>query len=82
MRKIRALFVAALTVVMTVGTVRVSIAQNTTPTAAHSTAIPNVAVGPQYDTTHVYVAPEDFDRFVASLLATFGGTAAKRGLPL
>jgi len=28
----------------------------------------SVAVGPQYDTTHVYVALEDFDRFVASLL--------------
>jgi hypothetical protein len=41
---------------------------------------PNVAVGPQYDTTHVYVAPEDFDRFVASLLATFGGTASKQGV--
>lgn len=80
MRKIRAFLVAALTVVMTVGTVRVSIGKNTTPTAAHSTAIPNVAVGPQYDTTHVYVAPEDFDRFVASLLATFGGTAAKKGV--
>ena len=39
-----------------------------------------VAVGPQYDTTHVYVAPEDFDRFVASLLATFGGTTTKRGV--
>src|ERR1700686_1356254 len=38
-----------------------------------ATATPNVAVGPQYDTTHVYVAPADFDRFVASLLATFGG---------
>jgi hypothetical protein len=25
---------------------------------------------PQYDTTHVYVAPEDFDRFVESLIAT------------
>jgi len=40
----------------------------------------NVAVAPQYDTTHVYVAPEDFDRFVASLTATFGGTTAKRGV--
>jgi hypothetical protein len=40
----------------------------------------NVAVGPQYDTTHVYVAPEDFDHFVASLLATFGGTTSKRGV--
>src|SRR3984885_10674166 len=39
-----------------------------------------VAVGPQYDTTHVYVAPEDFDRFVTSLIATFGGTATKQGV--
>jgi predicted enzyme related to lactoylglutathione lyase len=37
-------------------------------------------VGPQYDTTHVYVAPEDFDRFVASLIATFGGTTTKQGV--
>lgn len=40
----------------------------------------NVAVGPQFDTTHVYVAPEDFDRFVASLIATFGGTTTKQGV--
>lgn len=37
------------------------------------------AVGPQYDTTHVYVAPEDFDGFVASLTATFGGTSTRKG---
>jgi hypothetical protein len=30
-------------------------------------------VGPQYDSTHVYVALEDVDTFVASFLATFGG---------
>ncbi len=36
---------------------------------AAATEAPNVAVGPQYDTTHVYVRPEDFDRFVASLVA-------------
>ncbi len=41
---------------------------------------PSVAVGPQYDTTHVYVAPTDFDRFVASLIATFGGTTSKQGV--
>jgi len=41
---------------------------------------PEVAVGPQYDTTHVYVAPKDFDRFVASLIATFGGTTTKQGV--
>lgn len=41
---------------------------------------PTVAIGPQYDSTHVYVAPEDFDRFVASFIATFDGTASKRGV--
>jgi hypothetical protein len=45
------------------------------PAAATS----DYAVGPQYDTTHVYVAPGDFDRFVASLIATFGGTATTKG---
>lgn len=40
----------------------------------------NFGVGPQYDTTHVYVRPEDFDRFVASLVATFGGTTTKQGV--
>src|SRR5690242_436679 len=39
-----------------------------------------IAVAPQYDTTHVYVAPEEFDRFVASLTATFGGTTTKQGV--
>ena len=32
-----------------------------------------IGVGAQYDTTHVYVAPEDVDKFAASFLATFGG---------
>ena len=41
---------------------------------------PAVAVAPQYDTTHVYVAPEDFNRFVASLIATFGGKASPQGV--
>lgn len=43
-------------------------------------ADPNFGVGAQYDTTHVYVQPEDFDKFVASLLATFGGIATKQGI--
>src|SRR5262249_21504079 len=38
----------------------------------------NIAVAPQYDTTHVYVAPENFDRFVASLIATFRRPATKQ----
>jgi len=40
-------------------------------------AAPGLAVGPQYDTAHVYVAAENFERFVKSFVATFGGTAAK-----
>jgi predicted enzyme related to lactoylglutathione lyase len=37
-----------------------------------------VAIGPQYDTTHVYVAPSDVDKFVASFLGTFGGQSTKQ----
>src|ERR1700691_2538326 len=39
-----------------------------------------VAVGAQYDTTHVYVAPGDFDAFVTSIVATLGGKASKRAV--
>src|SRR6202008_4292809 len=67
MRLIRAL---SLTILLIVGTVPGAVGQQTA----------NVAVGRQYDTTHVYVAPEDFDRFVASFLATFGGTTSKQGV--
>lgn len=55
--------------------------QSAPSVAAQTTrALPNVAVGPQYDTTHVYVAPDQFDRLVSSLLATFGGTTSKQGV--
>jgi predicted enzyme related to lactoylglutathione lyase len=40
----------------------------------------NVAVGAQYDSTHVYVAPADMDAFVASFTATFGGQPSKRSV--
>jgi hypothetical protein len=40
--------------------------------------VPSVAVGAQYDTTHVYVAPEDVDSFVKAFLGTFGGTSTKQ----
>jgi predicted enzyme related to lactoylglutathione lyase len=41
-------------------------------------AAPQLGVGAQYDTTHVYVAPEDVDKFVASFLSTFGGKSTKQ----
>ncbi len=40
--------------------------------------LPTVAVGSQYDTTHVYVDPADVDRFVESFIRTFGGQATKQ----
>lgn len=40
----------------------------------------SVAVAPQYGTTHVYVAPDQFDRFVASVVATFGGRTSPQGI--
>src|SRR6476646_9120588 len=70
MRLTRALSATAFTILLIIGTVRVDVGQQT--------ATPNVAVGPQYDSTHVYVTPDDFDRFVASFLATFGGTTSKQ----
>lgn len=39
-----------------------------------------LAVDPQYDTPHAYVAPEDFDRFTDSSVATFGGNKSKQGV--
>lgn len=49
------------------------------PQAAHAAGA-RIAVGSQYDSTHVYVKSEDFNRFVSSFLATFGGTASKQGV--
>jgi predicted enzyme related to lactoylglutathione lyase len=36
-----------------------------------------VAVGAQYDSTHVYVAPGDLEAFLKSFAATFGGQPSK-----
>jgi hypothetical protein len=43
-----------------------------------SKSVPVIAVGPQYDSTHVYVAPEDVDAFVKAFLGTFGGQSSKQ----
>src|SRR5271170_7928732 len=78
MRKTRAL-VAAVTTLLVVG--YVGLLSSPTPAFAESArATSDVAVGAQYDTTHIYVAPADFDTFVASLIATFGGKTSKEGV--
>ena len=55
------------------GTVPQAMARDAVPATASQ-----IGVGAQYDTTHVYVAPQDVDRFVASFLATFGGQSTKQ----
>jgi len=77
MRIIRAL-AAAVTVLLVIGCIALFF--GTAAMAETTTGTPDLAVGPQYDTTHVYVAPIDFDRFVTSLIATFGGAASKKGV--
>ena len=78
MRITRAL-AAAVTTLIVVGSVG-PLSFPTPAFAEPARATSNVAVGAQYDTTHVYVAPADFDTFVASLVATFGGTTSKKGV--
>ena len=50
-----------------------------TPAFAAEKASADYAVGAQYDTTHVYVPEGQFDTFVSSFVATFGGTTSKQG---
>jgi hypothetical protein len=50
---------------------------STTTATATVVAVPMTAVAPQYDATHVYVAPEDVSRFAESFVATFGGQSTK-----
>jgi hypothetical protein len=70
MRVMNAVALAALLLTTAGGT---SLAQDKPVDATAS-----VAVGPQYDPVHVYVAPEDVDRFSDSVIATFGGTRSQQ----
>jgi hypothetical protein len=55
------------------------LAASTSTLSAPAARAPDpVSVGPQYDSTHVYLRSADFDAFVRSFLATFGGTASAR----
>jgi predicted enzyme related to lactoylglutathione lyase len=80
MRLKRILSVTFVAVLLTIGVSSQLQHLTTLAQSAETAKAANVAVGPQYDTTHVYVAPQDFDRFVASLVATFGGTTTKQGV--
>ena len=80
MRTKRAFASTVVTVVLMFWSSSVSLCQHPAPASDPGSTTPNVAVGSQYGTTHVYVIPDDFDRFVASVVATFGGTTSKQVL--
>jgi hypothetical protein len=77
MWKHRALAVPVAAGLLIVGGARLSLWPRAALADVPARETPNVAVAAQYDTTHVYVAASDVARFVASLLATFGGSASK-----
>lgn len=67
---------AKLAVAVWIGVSGVSTLPVASPAVARSA---DYSVGAQYGTTHVYVPQEQFDTFVASFVATFGGIAGKQG---
>jgi hypothetical protein len=67
-------------ILLTIGFASESQYFSTFAQSVRTTKAPGVAVGPQYDTTHVYVPVADFDRFVASVLQTFGGKTSQEGV--
>ncbi|WP_321931392.1 VOC family protein [Paraburkholderia guartelaensis] len=77
MRYLRSLAATALAIICLAA---LPLASATPPRIPQPFAEPQLAVGPQYDTTHVYVAPEDFDKFTDSLVATFGGHKSQQGV--
>jgi predicted enzyme related to lactoylglutathione lyase len=80
MRLKKILIGTSVAILLTIGFTYESQHFNTFAQSAQTTGTVSVAAGPQYDTTHVYVAPQDFDGFVSSLIATFGGTTNKEGV--
>jgi hypothetical protein len=80
MRLNRILGAPAVGILLTLGVASVSPCFQASADSAQTARTVDVTVGSQYDTTHVYVAAQDFDRFVASVIATFGGTTAQEGV--
>jgi hypothetical protein len=77
MRSNKILDATAFAILLTVGMASQCLFPIAAAQSAQADGTADVAVGPEYGTTHVYVEPKDFDQFVAALLATFGGSASK-----
>jgi len=68
----------AAAILLTIGSAHLSLLPRAAPAVADAVmTTPNVAVGPQYDSMHVYIAPRDAEAFVKSFSATFGGQPSK-----
>src|SRR6266853_1224463 len=78
MRFNKIIFGRCVALVLTLGLAVGSLHVSAFAQSAQTAETVSVAVGPQYYTTHVYVAPEDFDRFVA----IWSRTWTKRSAPL
>jgi hypothetical protein len=77
MRLKKILGATAFVILLTIGVTSQCLLPVAAAQSAQAAGTANVAVGPEYGTTHVYVDPKDFDQFVAALLATFGGSSSK-----
>ncbi len=78
MRVPKFLVMLAVAILLILASAHRSALSGATPAIADDVvAMPNVAVGPQYDSMHVYVAPGDLNAFVNSFVATFGGKLSK-----
>ncbi len=80
MRVNKILVGTSVAILLTIGFTSESQYFSTFAQGVQTTKAPGVAVGPQYDTTHVYIPAADFDRFVASVLQTFGGKTSQEGV--
>src|SRR5438309_3433716 len=80
MRLNKILFASSVAILLAMGAASESRHFSTFAQNVRSARAVDVAVGTQYDTTQVCVAPEDFNRFVASLIATFVGTKTRQGV--
>ena len=74
MRLLRAFSIISFTILLAAGGVSAALCQQSAETTPHIiSSTPDVAVGSQYDTVHVYIAPQDFDGFVSNVLERWCG---------
>jgi hypothetical protein len=76
MRSTLAFALTLVSLVLMFGSARIAVCQREASPNAITVTL-DVAVGRQYESTHVYITCEDLDRFVGGAAATFDGTTSK-----